>query len=484
MNNNILMVTFNTEPWNFAVTLDIITKEMKQKNKVTWFLLDNFSLDKKYLPLSNNLRAKQIRRLIDKLIVSEPRLFANLKIINSIDITPKTYKGNKRSREVARAELISRLRDSDPCLSHNEPELRRYSKTYLGLNSYFHSYLSKNKFEMAYVFNGRPLCERAFNDAAISIGQKINYFETFNENWKDRYFVFKKPTHSVDYRSKVMKNFSLIGVKSNPKKYKTLSEFWFDQRIAGITQTYTRKQILSGSTLLENPYYVFFHSSQDELDMVGLTDSYWGNQIHILKILVRIFKEQSNFDLVLRIHPHLMYKSKRDKNVWCRMGEDLESKYSWFKFFGPESSVNSYDLVRQAQGVITSGSTIGVEAAYLKKPSILLGNAFHKPMGITINPRSISELANLIKNSVEIKHSRNNFDAALRYAFFQSQGGLKFDSVEYFGKNQYYINSLRISYSWYVKALRRLELKMKSLYIGNESRECNCDNRVNSSARW
>ena len=484
MNNNILMVTFNTEPWNLSVTLEIIMKEIKLKKRVTWLLLDNISLDKELLPLSSNLRSREIRRLIHKLVESDLRLLANVNILNSIDFTLKLYKDNQRSKEVARAELISRLRDSNPCLTHNLKALQQYSQIYLGLNKFSNDYLSKNTFEKVYVFNGRPLCERAFNDAAISRRQKVYYFETYNENWTDRYFIFKKPTHSVSYRSKVMERFSESEEVKNTKKYNNISRAWFDQRIAGVTQSYTKYQMSSSKFSRKKPYYVFFHSSQDELDMVGLTDKYWGNQIEILKILVRIFKAQSKFDFVLRIHPHLKYKSRKDHQVWSKIGENLQTKYPWFTYFGPMNSVSSYELVQHAHGVLTSGSTIGVEAAYLKKSSILIGDAFHKSMGITINPKSIRELDDLIKYSTQITDSDKSFKSALKYGYFQSQGGLKFDFVKYDGKNWYSLESFRISYSWYVKALRNLELKIASLYIKCKSRRCDCDYWIDSSARW
>jgi len=484
LNKNILMVTFNTEPWHLSVTVETIMKEIELKKKVTWFLLDYASLDNKVLPLSSNLRSREIRRLIHKLVKSDLRFKANVKIVDSVNLISEPHKDTKRSKEVARAELISRLRDSNPCLIHNLRALKQYSQIYLDLNRFFIDYLSKNTFEKAYVFNGRPLCERAFDDAASTRLQKVDYFETFNENWADRYFIFKKPTHSVSYRSKVMEKFSLSEEVKNSKKYKNISSSWFDQRIAGLTQSYTKHQMSSSELSRKKPYYVFFHSSQDELDMVGLTDSYWGNQMEILKILVRIFKAQSNYDLILRIHPHLKYKSQRDQNIWSKVGENLQTKYPWFTYFGPMNSVSSYDLVRQAHGVITSGSTIGVEAVYLKKSSILIGDAFHKYMGITINPTSIRELADLINHSTQITNSEKSFNAALRYGYFHSQGGLKFNFVQYNGKNQYSVKTFRISYSWCLRALRRLELRMASIIIKAKLRRCDCDNWIDSSARW
>lgn len=484
MNKNILMVTFNTEPWHLSVTLETIFKEIQLKKRVTWFLLDFVSLDNKVLPLSSNLRSREIRRLIHSLMKSDLRFMANVNIVESVNFIFKPLRDTKRSKEIARAELISRLRDSNPCLTHNLRALKQYSQIYLDLNKFFTDYLSRNTFEKAYVFNGRPLCERAFDDAASKRLQKVVYFETFNENWKDRYFLFEKPTHSVRYRSKVMEKFSFSEEVTNQKKYIKISRSWFDQRIAGVTQSYTKHQISSSDFSRKKPYYVFFHSSQDELDMVGLTDSYWGNQMEILKILVRIFKAQSNYDLILRIHPHLKYKSQRDQNIWSKIGENLQTKYPWFTYFGPMNSVSSYDLVRKAHGVITSGSTIGVEAVYLKKSSILIGNAFHKYMGITINPTSARELANLINNSTQTTNSEKAFSAALRYGYFHSQGGLKFDFVHYNGKNQYFVKNFRISSSWYLRALRRLELRIASIKINTKLRRCDCDYWIDSSARW
>jgi len=484
LNKNILMVTFNIEPWNLSVTLEILMKEIERNKKVTWLLLDHVSLDNKILPLSSNLRSREIRRLIHKLVKSDLRFKENVNIVDSFNLIYKPHKDTKRSKEVARAELMSRLRDSNPCLTHNLRAFRQYSKIYHDLNRFFVNYLSKNTFEKAYLFNGRPLCERAFDDAARTRLQKVNYFETFNENWTDRYFIFKKPTHSVSYRSKVMEKFSLSEEVKNEKKYKKISSSWFDQRIAGVSQSYTKYQMSSSELSRKKPYYVFFHSSQDELDMVGLTNIYWGNQMKILKSLVRIFKAQSNYDLILRIHPHLKYKSQRDQNTWFRVGENLQTSYPWFTYFGPMNSVSSYDLIRQAHGVITSGSTIGVEAVYLNKPSILIGDAFHKYMGITINPSSIRELVDLINHSSQIKNSEKSFNAALRYGYFHSQGGLKFNYVQYKGNNQYFVKNFQISYSWYLRILRRLELRLASIIIKTKFRRCDCDNRFDSSSRW
>ena len=86
------------------------------------------------------------------------------------------------------------------------------------------------------------------------------------------------------------------------------------------------------------------------------------------------------FNLVLRINPHLFHKSRNEQKLWKKFGMDLEEKYSWFKYTPSDSAINSYGLIESAVGVFTSGSTVGFEAAYLEKQSILLGEEFHKFM--------------------------------------------------------------------------------------------------------
>ena len=483
MKSDILVVTYNTEPWNLAVTLDIIIEEVKKEKQITWFLLEDESLDNAFLPLSSRIRSYEIQVLLNRLGTSSIDFFKNVRIIDAINLISPTIKVNERAKEAARAELISRLRESNPCEVHNQKVLGKYSKKYLELNHFFYEYLAKNKFKTAYVFNGRPLCERAFTHAALDRRQKLEYFEIFNANWTDRYFIFGKPIHSARYRSRIMLDFSEDAKRKNQRKFKEDASIWFEQRIAGVTQPYTKNQRISDSLSIKKPFYVYFHSSQDELDMVGMADKYWGNQFNTLRILVSLFRSQSHYQLVLRVHPHLKHKSSKDQNNWNKIGKELQIKYPWFTYFGPNDPVSSYRLIQEAQGVITSGSTIGVEAAYLRKKSVLLGNAFHKPMGITINPKNKDQLHKLIFTSKLPRNSERSFCAALNYGYFHANGGRAFSFIEHRGKNSYYLNSVRISYSLYLKAIRKIELKISSL-LKNRAKKCDCDNLINAGIRW
>ena len=129
MKNKILIITFNYEPWPLATTIEIITNETKFGNEVTWIDLNNsfnkillFSLSDK---LKNFIIKKRIRGkfLNDKIRYLNQRSLTNNNCLkNRLDLPLYVL---DRAKEIAFAELISILRDSSPCVKHNQNILRR-----------------------------------------------------------------------------------------------------------------------------------------------------------------------------------------------------------------------------------------------------------------------------------------------------------------------------------------------------------------------
>ena len=485
MSEKILFVTFNSAPWNISATIEIISREIKSNSRIEWLILDRIYPNSQELPISSKLRSIEIRKKLKKILLDNPSLANQVKICYSLPVTDKIYDYGSRSKEVAYAELISRSRDSNPCIEHNLNKLVTYQKTYMLLRTAIKEKLRQNNFSKIYLFNGRPLYERAVNDECLARAQRIFYFETFNENWKDRYFIFEEPTHSSRYRSKVMHNFSKQSRQHDEKLFEYNALKWFEDRRLGKTQAYTKNQKYFEPHEFKKPYYVFFHSSQDELDMVGLTSKKWGNQFDALKTLVEIFEKQKMFNLVLRIHPHLLHKAKNEQARWEEFGLDLEKMYSWFKYVPSNSPINSYKLIESSRGVITSGSTVGVEAAYLQKQSILLGKAFHEFMGITANPNTKKDLAVLLKYGINKATIKKSFNASLDYGYFSETGGIEFEVTKYDEINrQYSFNSIILSPIWYVALFRRIEQHFVRIKTRYKLRRCSNDCRFNSGEGW
>jgi len=485
LSENILLVTFNTDPWHISTSFEILAKEIKDNNNVEWLILDKPSLGSQELPISSKLRLSEIRKKLDKILLENKNLADKVKLVYSLPKTKKIFDYGSRSKEVAYAELISRLRDSNPCIKHNFENFIKYQETYKLVRNAFREKLSENNYGKIYLFNGRPLRERAVSDACLASRNRIYYFETFNENWKDRYFIFEESTHSPIYRSNVMRKFAVQARNSDKKSFENIAIKWFEDRRLGITQSYTKNQKNLELSEFKQPYYVYFHSSQDELDMIGLKNKTWGNQFNTLKTLLEIFEKQKRYNLVFRIHPHLFYKSRNEQRFWERIGKELEKSYPWFKYISSDNPINSYKLIDSAVGVITSGSTVGVEAAYSKKRSILLGEAFHKFMGITVNPSTKKDLRNLFIRQVDKSVINKSFLASLNYGYFSELGGLRFDITDYdLIKREYWFGLIKISPVWYLVIVRRVEQFFVRIMARQKLRRCTDDCWVNSSQGW
>jgi len=491
LKNKILIVSFNYEPWPLAAAIEIITNEIKSGSEVTWIDLNN-SFDKILLfPFSDIVKNFKIKNRIKKKFLNDKIRYLNQTSLTT-DNHPKVQSKSQpyilnRAKEIAFAELISILRDSSPCITHNKKILSNYEQVYIDTFNTLRTEVSTNLYSKVYIYNGRNVQERATWDACIEAGITINFFESFNENWTDRYFIFEQPTHSPQYRSEVMLEYSAIEKEKNLSNYHDVGKKWFTDRQIGMSQKFTKLQNNFQVKNFQKPYIVFFHSSQDELDMIGLVSDYWKSQINSLHLLIEILEKNSKFKLLLRIHPHLLYKSKKEILYWDQIGKELKQKFSWFDYLPANSDVNSYELIRNAEAVISCASTIGVEAAYLQKKSILLGKAFHEYMGVTQNPKNVQELRAILFSESDDDEIMRAFNASLAYGYFSEKGGKFFKNVSYFLKFRrrvYKYNDFLISSGIILRLIRRIEefiFKNKSSF---RQRRCANDCGLDTRPRW
>jgi hypothetical protein len=242
-----------------------------------------------------------------------------------------------------------------------------------------------------------------------------------------------------------------------------IGEKWFSDRALGLTQNFTKDQ---NSTLIRKtnkPFFVFFHSSEDELITTDLISSIWLDQISALKSLVSVINSIGTHDLVIRIHPNLSHKSNDEIDLWNRLAHELTILHPWITFLAYDNNVNSYSLIDRSDGVITVGSTIGVEAAFKEKKSILLGRAFHEDMDITLNPKNEAELRNFLLITIPLPEIISRRRNAVKYAAFHALGGIKYTSVEVRrGRRlKYYYGHLNLSNSDLFALLLKTEILVR-----------------------
>lgn len=138
--------------------------------------------------------------------------------------------------------------------------------------------------------------------------------------------------------------------------------------------------------------------------------------------------------LFVRWHPNLKNCGKNERKVIDKIIQETSENTV---HFAPESPINSYNLIDSADVVVTFGSTVGIEANFYGKPSILLGHAVYEDTGACYRPRSHEEFVTLI-NSEPIPLPKTG---ALKYGYYLSNFGQnefrfliqKFSRVFYYG---------------------------------------------------
>lgn len=93
---------------------------------------------------------------------------------------------------------------------------------------------------------------------------------------------------------------------------------------------------------------------------------------------------------------------------------------------GPDDPVCTYTLLKNADVVLTFGSTVGIEAVFWGKPSVSAGQCYYRNLGGTYNPSSHSKLVELLRSNLKPKDR----EAALMYGYYWDTEGKRFKYVK------------------------------------------------------
>jgi capsule polysaccharide export protein KpsC/LpsZ len=171
----------------------------------------------------------------------------------------------------------------------------------------------------------------------------------------------------------------------------------------------------------------------------------------IIKILEE-FKNDNNYIFYLRVHPNLT--KARGLTQMNEIEELSKRNYPNLKIIEPDSSVDSYALLLNLEKVIVFTSTVGIEACYLNKPSILLGKAYYEDIDVTYNPNSFEEVYDLIKSDLKPKDKKNTY----KYGYYYLKRDIDF---KYFDPFDYGGSFLGYSISTKEKINKNVEYKYK-----------------------
>ena len=264
--------------------------------------------------------------------------------------------------------LLSLTKDSDPILNQYRRLINNLELTFYQIFGYFDSLNLDSSEDEIWVCNGRPFHERVVFEYALSESIPIKFYEIGGDGSNQERWILhdNSPHNRIKHQDSIKQHFEL----SNPNL--SLIDNWFQSQRPGGQNVFARNFHLSIESNSLYDFYVFFSSSDDEVSAISQDwISSWKTQLNAVNELISFFAQRPDLKLVIRVHPNQKNKSKNDRNKWKSLVSHSRNVF----IYNFDSNINSYELLSKAKGVITYGSTIGVEASYLKKPAALLSNS-------------------------------------------------------------------------------------------------------------
>lgn len=408
---NIAFFTNYIHTPHFETELELIQVHLDQGDTVYHFVCDIHLLSCDYNATGDLLKcmACKSKRTKGQALLTNTANYHEVKIskfqYKELNTTPKLHFNSiKELRELkieqfeigdaALSSMVSIVRDPNPDLNVNKDLLSNIILSADYCYHYFQSQLQAYKIDTFYNFNGRF----ATNRAALRAAQKIGVPTLMHERGSNlnTYELFDNvlPHEIMPFTNRVSKSWNS---QPDEEQRNRIAHDFYKNRASGKEQgwiSFTKDQkkgLLPDGWDETVDNIVIFNSSEDEYVSIGKD---WD---------MGFFESQNA--LILR----LMDDSRlSDKKIWVRLHpnmrgmakEYLEKTYATLQgsieLIMPDSLINSYDLIHAASKVLTFGSTVGVEATYWAKPSILLGPSFYKFFEVTYNPNEYEELIALL----------------------------------------------------------------------------------------
>lgn len=265
------------------------------------------------------------------------------------------------------------------------------------------------------IYNGRYYENRVLYDYAKT--QNINFYSY------DVVGGFNEPYYPVRFDECLPHGISFFANKANEvwkmaselEKYELAKSFFEKRRNGDVCcdKSYTSGQIQGKlpSLVSSKKNIVIFNSSSDELAAIG---GEWDeglifdNQYEAIKYILNNISP--DYHVYLRIHPNLKGINQPHHLDLYKL-EDVSKQIT---IISPEEDISSYALLDIAGCIVVFGSTMGVEACYWQKPSILVGHSLYEKLDVCYKPQSKEELINMINSDLCPKPK----EEALKYSFY------------------------------------------------------------------
>ena len=333
----------------------------------------------------------------------------------------------------ALSSVISILREPQPDLAIYQKMIQKHISAAATVYYSIRNRLKAIRPDHLLLFNGRLSAMRPALRAAQEIGVQTSVEERAGE--LNRYRITEN-TYPHDLPKAKVEIAEFYDHCELPEEEKhRLAEKWFEECRRGQDKSwhaYVKEQkngcLPEGfSDAVTN--IVIFNTSEDEY----VTIREWQNPFYSTQNegIARLMDDVGDLDGVrvfLRVHPHL----KGVDNSQTRGIEALSKRYLNLHVIPADSKVSTYSLIDAADVVVIYASTVGVEAAYAGKLSVLMGRALYEDLGVCEKPGSHEAFVSLLR---EIVNGKWQYDSAryrlgaLKYGLYAKMFGNEFTYV-------------------------------------------------------
>ena len=366
--------------------------------------------------------------------------------------------------DVGYAALSSYISATRQVLIDFNPKTKKILNRLLntGIQNYlaFKQICQTHQFDRAVIYNGR------FNDSRPILRLCQQYqIETDVIDYscvESRVFLHKnKLTQDIQSNIKIMDK--LQESLSQDELEEIACDFFYKRRhgIATNEPSYTLQQkndLLPEGWDPDCKNIVIFSSSEDEFCAISpeWEQGLFASQLDGLIYLSELAKRETGFKFYLRLHPNL----KTGQKTYLETIYQLE--HAHFIVIQADSPISSYTLMLQAWQVLSFGSTMGLEATYWGKPSILLGMDLHISSNCCYVPQTYNEIDALIHRDLEPKPKENTYKFPVR--MLKAGQPIKYFKMNSKGKGLFNGHAIQLPWIWklikeYARAVKKNQLK-------------------------
>ncbi len=322
----------------------------------------------------------------------------------------------------ALSSLVSLTREPVPDFGEQGALLGKLLVSALQTYRFTLQYIERNSPDRIYVFNGRFAAMRAVLRACEERGVDCQIHERGCD--KDHFELSDNHLpHDIDaVCAKIRRLWEAAG---NREDRQQVASQWFHDRVDRVESNWVsfvkdqQRGSMPENWSNERKNIGIFNSSDDEFVAIGdqWKQVLYPSQVEAIRtIAADLLVKSPEIHLYLRVHPNLRGASLQQRQALM----DLASPN--LTVIPADDVLDSYSLMRNVDQVVSFGSSVGIEAVFWKRPSVLLGPCFYRSLGGTWQPETHAQTIEMLTSDL----TPLTAEGALMYGFWLQTRGQKY----------------------------------------------------------